>query len=290
MIETYHGVAFSPESIVRRQSSAWRGMRADIVQLARLEPFEYRLRAPCHLLIASHCAERRDGETVVEGLPKSTRREFSKKLTFVPAGGEFFGWQEPRALARVSYFYIDPAGPLLDPELRVGEMEPRLFFDDPPLWATVTKLTREIERGAEADRFYVEALSLVLIAELARLSRASHGPEVHSHGGLAAWQRRSVGETIEDRLAEPLSLVELAQSVRLSPRHFTRAFKESFGQPPHHYQLSRRIERAKVLLGDKTLSITEIGIALGFADTSAFSTTFRRLAGGSPRDYRRAFA
>jgi AraC family transcriptional regulator len=145
------------------------------------------------------------------------------------------------------------------------------------------------ERGAEADRFYVEALSLVLIAELARLSRASHGPEVQSRGGLAAWQRRSVGETIEEHLAEPLSLVELAQSVRLSPRHFARAFKESFGQPPHHYQLSRRIERAKTLLGDGKLSVTEIAIALGFADTSAFSTTFRRLAGGTPRDYRRAF-
>lgn len=58
---------------------------------------------------------------MVEGLPKSTRREFSQRLTFVPAGGEFFGWQQPRALARVSYFYIEPAGPLLDPELRLGE-------------------------------------------------------------------------------------------------------------------------------------------------------------------------
>jgi AraC family transcriptional regulator len=291
MIETHHGVAFSPESIVRRQSSSWRGMRADIVQLARLEPFEYRLRAPCHLLIASHRAERRDGETVVAGLPKSTRREFSQRLTFVPAGGEFFGWQEPRALARVSYFYIDPNGPLVDPALRLGEqLAPRLFFEDPALWTTATKLTQEIERGAVADRFYVEALSLVLVAEVARLNRVIPGPEVRSHGGLAAWQRRSVGETIEEHLAEPLSLVELAQSVRLSPRHFARAFKESFGQPPHQYQLTRRIERAKMLLGDGKLSITEIGIALGFADTSAFSTTFRRLAGGSPRNYRRAFA
>src|ERR1700733_13348551 len=119
MIGTPSGVVFSPESIVRRQSSSWRGMRADIVQLSQLEPFEYRMRAPCHLLIASHHAARRDGETIVEGLPKSTRREFSRRLTFVPAGGEFFGWQAPRALARVTYFYIDPAGPLLDPEWRL---------------------------------------------------------------------------------------------------------------------------------------------------------------------------
>jgi AraC family transcriptional regulator len=291
MIETSNGVVFSPESIAKRQLSSWRGMRADIVQLAQLEPFEYRLRAPYHLLIASHCAERLDGETIVEGLPKSTRREFSGRLTFVPAGGEFFGWQEPRALTRVTYFYIDPVGPLIDPTLLLGDLRltPRLFFEDPALWATATKLTQEIERGSEADRYYVEALSVLLIAELARLDQVRLGAETLSRGGLAAWQRRTVDETIESHLAEPISLVELAQSVRLSPRHFARAFKESFGQPPHHYHLSRRIERAKMMLGQGDMSVTEIAVALGFADTSAFSTTFRRLAGGTPRDYRRAF-
>jgi AraC family transcriptional regulator len=87
-----------------------------------------------------------------------------------------------------------------------------------------------------------------------------------------------------------MSLVALAESVRLSPRHFARAFKQSFGQPPHQYQLSRRVERAKALLGRGEMSVTEIAVALGFSDTSAFSTTFRRFSGGTPRDYRRALA
>jgi AraC family transcriptional regulator len=288
MIETT-GVVFSPESIVRRQFSSWRGIAVETVQLTRLQPFEYRMRAPCHLLIASHRAERRDGETFVEGLPRSTRREFSQKLTFVPAGGEFFGWQEPKALTRVSYFYIDSNGPLIDPALSAGEpdLRPRLFFDDPALWSTAAKLTQEIERGARADQFYVEALSVVLVSELLRLSRDDFGSEAQSRGGLAAWQRRAVDEQIEAHLAEPLSLLALSEMVRLSPRHFARAFKQSFGQPPHQYQLSRRIDRAKDLLGRNDMSVTEIAVALGFSDTSAFSTTFRRFAGGTPRDYRR---
>lgn len=283
------GVVFSPESIVRRQPCSWRGIAAEIVQLARLEPFEYRLRAPCHLLIASHRGERHDGETYVEGLPRSTRREFSRKLTFVPAGGEFSGWQEPRALTRVSYFYIDPYGPLIDPELRFGELElaPRLFFEDPALWATAAKITQEIEQGAAADRFYIEALSVVLVSELTRLNRDGAIAEKCARGGLAAWQRRAVDERIEAHLGEPLSLVELAEELRLSPRHFARAFKQSFGQPPHHYHLARRVERAKGLLEQSKMSVTEIAVTLGFADTSAFSTTFRRFAGASPRDYRR---
>ena len=55
--------------------------------------------------------ERDDGETVVEGLPKSTLHELSRRLSFVPAGHRFSGWQKPRTLARVTYFYIDPRGP-----------------------------------------------------------------------------------------------------------------------------------------------------------------------------------
>lgn len=290
MIEAPAGVVFSPESIVRRQSCSGRGLTAEIVQLSRLEPFEYRLHAPCHLLIASHRAGRRDGETIVEGLPPSTRREFSKRLTFVPAGGEFFGWQDPRTLTRVSYFYIDPSGPLIDPELRFDEwsLAPRLFFEDAALWATAEKLTQEIERGAMADQYYVEALSVVLVAELARLNRSDLSAETRDRGGLAAWQKRLIEQQIEAHLDEPLSIVSLAESVRLSPRHFARAFKESFEQPPHHYHLRRRVERAKALLAKPEMSVTEIAVVLGFADTSAFSTTFRRFTGGAPRDYRRA--
>jgi AraC family transcriptional regulator len=289
MIEASGGVPFSPESIVRRRSSSWRGMTAELVQLSRLEPFEYQLHAPCHLLIASYRGERRDGETFVEGLPRSTRREFNRRLTFVPAGAKFSGWQEPRALTRVSYFYIDPNGPLIDQQPRFGETElaPRLFFEDAALWATAEKLTQEIERSTNVDLFYVEALSLVLIAELTRLNGNTPCPETRSRGGLAAWQRRAIDEAIEAHLAEPLSLISLAELVHLSPRHFARAFKQSFDQSPHQYHLWRRIEKAKTLLGRSEMSVTDVAISLGFSDTSAFSTTFRRFAGGTPREYRR---
>lgn len=289
MIETHTGVVFSPDNLVKRRVSACRGMTIDMVELLRLEPFEYRLRAPCHLLIASHRAERRDGETTVEGLPRSTRREFSRRLTFVPAGGEFSGWQDPRTLTRVSYFYIDPKGPLIDPHRGIGEanLPPRLFFEDSALWATVEKLTYEVGRGGDSDRYYIEALSVVLAAELTRQGADRPCFDEQIHGGLAGWQRRLAEEQIETHLAEPLSLLELAELVRLSPRHCARAFKESFGEAPHHYHLHRRVERAKTLLAKGELSVTEIASALGFADTSAFSTTFRRFTGGTPRDYRR---
>jgi hypothetical protein len=98
-------VRITPPDIARRHLTTLDGIQADAVEVIRREPFEYGFKAPCHMLIMSERQERDDGETLLEGLPKSTLREFSRKLSFVPAGRRFFGWQKPRVLARVTYFY-----------------------------------------------------------------------------------------------------------------------------------------------------------------------------------------
>ena len=70
-------------------------MAAEIVQATRHERIQYRFHAPRHLLVVYEQGVRRDGETFVEGLPRSTLRDFKRKLTFVPAGHEYCEWQEP---------------------------------------------------------------------------------------------------------------------------------------------------------------------------------------------------
>ena len=94
---------------------------------------------------------------------------------------------------------------------------------------------------------------------------------------------------MNEHLAEDISLTMLADLVRLSPYHFARAFKQSFGEPPHRYWVVRRIERAKTLLADPRMSITEIAMDVGFGGSSAFSAAFRRITGATPTDYRRSF-
>src|SRR5712672_4608948 len=105
-LESRSIVDISPSEIVRRHSAAWSGLLVETVQVLRHTPFEYGFRAPCHLLIAAELGERIDGETVVEGLPRSTLRNFTRRLTFVPAGHDFRGSQTPRTLTRATYFYI----------------------------------------------------------------------------------------------------------------------------------------------------------------------------------------
>ena len=109
-------------------------------------------------------------------------------------------------------------------------------------------------------------------------------------GGLAAWQQRAVTGYIEDHLAEPIPLAALARLARLSPHYFCRAFKQSFGMPPHRYHNSRRIERAKALLAKPLSSVTTVGFTLGFGETSSFSAAFRKTTGFTPTAYRRAVA
>src|SRR5262245_53179824 len=114
-------VQFAPPDIARRQIAAWNGVQTEAVELTRREPFEYGFKARCHLLIMSALAERDDGETRIEGLPKSTLQEFSHKLSLVPSGHEYVGWQMPRELNQATYCYIDPRGSLADPQLRIPE-------------------------------------------------------------------------------------------------------------------------------------------------------------------------
>jgi AraC family transcriptional regulator len=279
-----------PAEIARRQTSRWRGLQAETVQIISHERFEYRFKEKFHLLIAAEHAARYDGETLVEGLPRSTLRDFSHKLTFIPAGRSFFGSQNPRLLTRSTYLYIDPRALTVDPALGFAEaeLEPRLFFEDNGIWQTVLKLKTLIGSAEAADGMYAEALGVVLAHELMRLNGATRAAVPASHGGLAGWQQKRVANFIEENLAENVSLSALAGLVRLSPYHFLRSFKRSFGEPPHRYYTARRIERAKVLLANPTRSVTEIAMDVGFSGTSAFSATFHRIAGQTPTDYRRS--
>ena len=106
-------------------------------------------------------------------------------------------------------------------------------------------------------------------------------------GGLPARKQKCVAELIEEHLAEEISLATLAKLVNLSLCHFARAFKQSFGAPPHRYHMVRRMVRAKSLLQRSALSVTQIGIQVGFRETSSFTRAYRRFTGVTPSEFRR---
>ena len=92
------------------------------------------------------------------------------------------------------------------------------------------------------------------------------------------------------RYAEDLSVATLARAAGLSPSHFSREFRRTFGESPHQYLLTRRLERAAALLRNTDRSVTDICFAVGLASLGSFTTTFTRVYGSSPSAYRAGFA
>ncbi len=283
-------VNISPSHLVGRRAVMRHGVTAEIVQAKTLDRIEFSFRAPMHLLVVCERGVRRQGDTFVEGLPRSALRDLTRKLTFVPAGHEYHEWQDPRILPRLAYFYFDPGQLPVQDEPASAEvpLAPRLFFEDQALSCTARKLQTLIENPESGSQLYFEALGVVLAHELMRVNGGTPCFKSPVRGGLAAWQQRIVADYIEENLAQQIPLATLAGLVRLSPHYFCRAFKQSFRIPPHQYHSSRRIEHAKMLLARPTCSVTEIGLALGFSTTSSFTAAFRKAAGRTPTEYRRS--
>jgi AraC family transcriptional regulator len=285
-------VQVSPPDAVNRRTASEPGMAVEIVQDSRRGRIDYHYCSPLHMLVVHERGVRHDGCTVVEGLPISTLQDCSRKLVFVPAGHKYHDWHEPRTLSRVVFFYFNPAQLAIGPELNYSKssLTPRLFFEDSALMQTALKLATLIESGGSNHRLYLEALGVVLAHELVRINTRAHSAEAQRNGGLAAWQRRKAVAYIEEHLAEPISLEALARLVGLSACYFCRAFRQSLGMPPQRYQLSQRIERAKTLLAKRSVSVTDVSLIVGYNDTSAFCTAFRRVTGLTPSAYRRNFS
>jgi len=91
------------------------------------------------------------------------------------------------------------------------------------------------------------------------------------------------------RYAEPLGVEDMAAAAGLSRAHFSREFRRAFGDSPHGYLLTRRLERAAALLRTTDRSIPEICFAVGLRSVGSFTTSFTRAYGRSPAAYRAAF-
>src|SRR3954453_17898082 len=96
-------------------------------------------------------------------------------------------------------------------------------------------------------------------------------------------------DLIDARYFEPLAVDELARAARLSEAHFSREFRRAFGEAPHQYLLTRRLERAAALLRTTDHSVAEICVSVGLRSVGSFTSSFGRAFGQSPTAYRAAY-
>jgi AraC-like DNA-binding protein len=95
-------------------------------------------------------------------------------------------------------------------------------------------------------------------------------------------------DLIDARYREPLDVPTLARAAHVSPAHFSREFRRAFGETPHQYLLTRRLERAAHLLRNTDWTVIEICARVGLTSVGSFTTSFGRAYGLSPMAYRAA--
>ena len=134
--------------------------------------------------------------------------------------------------------------------------------------------------------FAIDELVLLFCSYTFKQYGRSPVPEV-STGGLAHWQQRRATRLISENLNGDLGLTELASACGLSPSHFARAFRRSFGIPAHQYLIQRRIEQAKAMIQYGNLPLKQVALECGFVDQPALNRSFRAVVGTTPGTWKR---
>ena len=149
------------------------------------------------------------------------------------------------------------------------------------------RLLTEAAASVDADRFNAKSC-LDRARALLENERSPRRPcPGAAQQALAPWQVKRVSDYVEENLSSPIRIVDLARVTRLTPGYFSRAFKGSFGVPPHLYLVNRRMELAQHLMLTTDDPLSQIALACGLSDQAHFSRMFGRVHGVSPGAWRR---
>lgn len=159
------------------------------------------------------------------------------------------------------------------------------------LWALIHLFIGEARHKQTGYRFVLENLSRQIIVYLLRTTKnnvqnAAAAPPQRSRTGRGDLLKAE--EYLRENYNADFSMEDVAREIGFHPHYFIRLFKAHTGKSPYDYFLDIKIEKARQLLSDPNLSITEVCISAGFNNPSHFATVFKRKVGMTPSQYRRA--
>jgi AraC family transcriptional regulator len=142
--------------------------------------------------------------------------------------------------------------------------------------------------GGSFGQLYADCISIAIVARIVASACRVAPFERPKVAELARWRLKRAIDHIEARLAEPVSLADLASATGLTRMHFAAQFRAATGLPPHEYLLRRRIERAQEMLVGTGMSVVDVALSVGFQTQSHFTSVFRRFVGQPPRAWRQS--
>ena len=171
---------------------------------------------------------------------------------------------------------------------RIDELESRYVGHDDAVVRHIGASLREgLRRPDETNQIFIDHILLALTAHVARTYGGHQYKAEHHRGGLAPRQLARACDRLESDLRGKNSLQAVAAELGLSASHFSRAFRQSTGLPPHQWLLHHRVKTAKQLMSVRELPLSEIAISAGFANQSHFTRVFSAIVGVSPSAWRR---
>jgi AraC family transcriptional regulator len=174
-----------------------------------------------------------------------------------------------------------------DFEPRRLEIRNRFQVRDLALENIAWALRAEMESGFPCGSLYLDSLMVSIAARLVRYHSSLSVEPTKENGRLSGRRLKDVLSYIEDNLGQDILLRDIAAVAGLSVSHFKTLFRESVGLPVHQYLIRRRVERARSMLGEGKLSISQIALETGFAHQSHLAHHMRRLLGLSPKALRK---
>jgi AraC-like DNA-binding protein len=166
-------------------------------------------------------------------------------------------------------------------------LKPGSSVDDPTVRHLGNALRSAMQHPDEAPALFVDHVTYALAIHVSEKYGGMRNWASPTRGKLAPWQERRAKEILSVQLDGNVSLEVLAAECGLSVGHFVRLFRHTVGEPPHRWMLRQRVERAKSLLRDSQLSLSEVALACGFCDQSHLTRCFKDMIGASPGAWRR---
>ncbi|WP_298726079.1 AraC family transcriptional regulator [uncultured Ferrovibrio sp.] len=277
------------------QSFAWSSGRFDMARRPFAKEAGGRIAINHHLIlvtlsggarrcqVATECGHRYDGE------------DFAGAVSFIPAGCSRHVMLQN---VQSEWASISLRPDLLDLSILNAEgdgvIEIPAFTNvrDPLIFGMLTSFAQLRQESDSIDASYADAMTLALARHL--MTRYGQG-RAFPHGALRnpaswklpPWRLRRIADYVEAHLDKPIQVGDLAAIAGLSVGHFHRALQATISQTPLDFITSRRIARARQLLAEGDIAVTELSLLVGFSSPSHFARLFRRATGVSPSEYRK---
>src|SRR5258708_28612914 len=172
-----------------------------------------------------------------------------------------------------------------------GEVELRKTGNlvDARLGALVEVVNTERIAGFPSGRLFLDSVEQALAVALVKGYALRHRSVQTHRGGLGSARLRRIKEFVDAKMEDELTLCQMAQSVELSTAYFSRMFRKSTGESPHHFVLRHRVERAKEMLRAAEARVLDVAVGCGFKTQQHFARVCRRMCGVSPTEYSEEF-